>query len=78
MKFDNFLGFYLIERGIEANPYKCEAVIQMNLSMSKKEVQKLNDMLTTLNIFILKSSPTRFSLLQTIEIEDRLLVDNQM
>lgn len=49
-----FLSFYLTEQGIEANPDKCGAVIQMISLSSKKEVQKLNDMFTTLNIFISK------------------------
>lgn len=56
VRVGNFLGFYLTEQRIEANPNKCEAVIQMNSPTSKKEVQRLNDMLIAFNKFILKSA----------------------
>jgi len=36
-----FLGFLLTERGIEANPEKCVAIIAMRSSTSVKEVQQL-------------------------------------
>lgn len=32
-----FLGFYLIERGNEPNPNKCETFVQMSASTSNKE-----------------------------------------
>jgi len=34
-----FLGFLLTERGIEANPRKCAAIIAMRSLISVKEVQ---------------------------------------
>ena len=34
-----FLGFLLTERGIEANPEKCAAIIAMRSPISVKEVQ---------------------------------------
>lgn len=49
-----FLGFSLMERGIEANPNKCEAIIQMVWPTTKKKVMKLNTIMTSLNWFILK------------------------
>jgi len=36
-----FLGFLLTERGIEANPKKCVAIIAMKSPTSIKEVQQL-------------------------------------
>lgn len=51
-----FWGFYLMKRGIQDNPNKCEAVIHMKAPKTNKEVMKLNRMLTTLNRFILKSA----------------------
>jgi len=36
-----FLGFLLIEHGIEANPEKCAAIIAMRSPISVKEVQQL-------------------------------------
>lgn len=56
VRADKFLGFYLTKRGIKANPDKCETVICINSPTSKKEVQKLNGMLSVLNRFILRSS----------------------
>ena len=38
-----FLGFLLIERGIEANPEKCATIIAMRSPTSVKEVQQLTD-----------------------------------
>lgn len=46
-----FIGFYLMERGIEVNPEKCEVVIFIKAPTSKKDIQRLNGMLTTLNKF---------------------------
>jgi len=43
-----FLGFYLTERGIEANPDKCRAFIELPTPHSKKCIQTLNNMLTAL------------------------------
>lgn len=48
--------FYQTGREIEANLYKYEYVVQLNVPTSKKEVQKLNGMLTALNRFISKSA----------------------
>jgi len=41
VKAGQFLGFLLIERGIEANPKKCAAIIAMRSPTSVKEVQQL-------------------------------------
>ena len=47
-----FMGFYLTERGIEANPDKCRAVTEMRTPSTKKELQKLNGMIAALSRFI--------------------------
>nr|KYP55843.1 Retrovirus-related Pol polyprotein from transposon opus [Cajanus cajan] len=44
-----FLGFMLSARGIEANPDKCRAVIDMRSPQNVKEVQRLAGRLTTLS-----------------------------
>nr|KYP36949.1 Retrovirus-related Pol polyprotein from transposon 17.6 [Cajanus cajan] len=41
-----FLGFMIISRGIEANPEKCKAIIQMQSPQTVKEVQRLAGRLT--------------------------------
>jgi hypothetical protein len=52
IKAGKFLGFYLTKRGIEENPDKCDAIIQMETLSSKENIMKLNGMITTLNKFI--------------------------
>ncbi|GAU46452.1 hypothetical protein TSUD_402190 [Trifolium subterraneum] len=51
-----FLGFYLTERGIEANPDKCRAFTEFPTSNDKKSIQTLNGMLTALSRFVAKSA----------------------
>jgi ribonuclease HI len=51
-----FLGFYLTERGIEANPDKCRAFTKLPTPHSKKCIQTLNEMLTALSRFVAKST----------------------
>jgi len=50
-----FLGFMLTERGIEANPNKCAAIIEMRSSATVKEVQQLTERMATLSRFLLAS-----------------------
>nr|KYP55954.1 Retrovirus-related Pol polyprotein from transposon 17.6 [Cajanus cajan] len=47
-----FLGFMLSVRGIEANPDKCQAVIDMRSPQSVKQVQRLAGRLTALSRFL--------------------------
>ena len=51
-----FLGFYLTERGIEANPDKCRAFTELPTPKTKKCIQTLNGMLTSLSRFVAKSA----------------------
>ncbi|CAJ2667150.1 unnamed protein product [Trifolium pratense] len=51
-----FLGFYLTERGIEANPDKCRAFAELPTPSDKKSIQTLNVMLTSLSRFVSKSA----------------------
>jgi len=48
----NFLGFMLTERGIEANPDKCAAIIAMRSPTSVKEVQQLTERMVALSRFV--------------------------
>nr|KYP62161.1 Transposon Ty3-I Gag-Pol polyprotein [Cajanus cajan] len=48
----NFLGFMITSRGIEANPEKCKAIIQMQSPQTVKEVQRLAGRLVSLSRFI--------------------------
>nr|KYP66897.1 Transposon Ty3-I Gag-Pol polyprotein [Cajanus cajan] len=49
-----FLGFMITCRGIEANPDKCQALINMRSPQSHKEVQRLAGRLASLSRFIPK------------------------
>src|ERR1043165_5353242 len=51
-----FLAFYLTERGIEANPDKCRAFSELPTPRSKKSIQVLNGMLTSLSRFVARSA----------------------
>ena len=49
-----FLGFYLAEWGIKANPDKCQAFSEFPTPNSNKSIQILNGMLTLLSRFMEK------------------------
>ena len=51
-----FLGFKVNNRGIEANPYKIKAVLDMLPPSNIKEVQRLTGRIAALNRFISKAS----------------------
>ena len=48
-----FLGFMVSQRGIEANPDKIRAIMEMTPPRNVKKVQSLNGKVTTLNRFVL-------------------------
>ncbi|XP_072079129.1 uncharacterized protein [Arachis hypogaea] len=48
----NFLGFMLTSRGIEANPEKCKAVLDMTSPKTVKEVQQLAERIAALSRFL--------------------------
>ncbi|XP_072056333.1 uncharacterized protein [Arachis hypogaea] len=47
-----FLGFILTSRGIEANPEKCQAILDMHSPTNIKEVQRLTGRLAALSRFL--------------------------
>ena len=47
-----FLGFMVSQRGIEVNPEKIQAIVELVPSKTVKEVQSLNGKIATLNRFI--------------------------
>ena len=47
-----FLGFMVSQRGIEANPDKIRAIMEMTLPRNVKEVQSLNGKMAALNRFV--------------------------
>ena len=51
-----FLGFMVSQRGIEANPDKIRAIMEMAPPRNVKEVQNLNGKITTLNRFVSRAT----------------------
>ena len=54
LEASKFLGFLVSQRGIEANPEKIQAIIDMQPPKTIKDVQRLTDRLAALRRFILK------------------------
>ena len=51
-----FLGFMVSQRGIEANPEKIQAILDIESPWRGKEVQKLTGCITVLNRFVSRST----------------------
>ena len=51
-----FLGFMVSQKGIEANPDKIQAIVEMAPPRNMKEVQSLNGKAATLNRFVSKAT----------------------
>ncbi|XP_057723596.1 uncharacterized protein LOC130939511 [Arachis stenosperma] len=52
MEAEKFLGFMITQRGVEANPEKCQAILQMKSPGCIKDVQRLAGRLTSLSRFL--------------------------
>jgi len=64
-----FLGYMIDQRGIEANPDKIRAILQMRSPTTIKEVQKLTGCVTALGRFMSRSAnkcPPFFKVLKRI------------
>ncbi|XP_074327716.1 putative mitochondrial protein AtMg00860 [Apium graveolens] len=62
----NFLGHMVSKRGIEANPDKIKAILDMEPPCSIKDVQKLSGRITALGRFISKSGDKCLPLFKTL------------
>ena len=51
-----FLGFMVSQKGIEANPDKIRAIMEMTPPRNMKEVQSLNGKVAALNRFVSKAT----------------------
>jgi hypothetical protein len=51
-----FLGFMVSQRGIEANPEKVRAVLEMEVPKTTKQLQRLTGRIAALNRFISRST----------------------
>jgi hypothetical protein len=60
------LGYLVLHRGIEANPTKIQAIINMTPHKSARDVQRLTGRLAALNRFISKSAERSLPFLKTL------------
>jgi len=67
----NFLGFLLTERGIEANPDKCGAIIGMRSPASVKEVQQLTECMIALSRFLSAKGDKGYPYFQCLKKSNR-------
>jgi len=66
-----FLGFILTQRGIEANPEKCKAIIEMRSPTTIKEVQRLIGRLTAISRFLPKLAEQTQPIIQLLKKSTR-------
>ena len=62
-----FLGFMVSQRGIEANPEKVQAIINMTSPKTVKEVQKLTGRIATLNKFVSRATDKCLHFFKTLK-----------
>jgi hypothetical protein len=66
-----FLGFMLTNRGIEANPEKCQAIIDMRSPETVKEVQQLTGRISALSRFLSCAGEKSFHFFSTLKKGER-------
>ncbi|KAM1945944.1 hypothetical protein ACFX13_000867 [Malus domestica] len=62
-----FLGFMISQQGIEANPEKIKAILDMKESVTSKDIQSLTGKMTTLTRFISKATDRCASFFKTLK-----------
>ena len=62
-----FLGFMVSQRGIEVNPDKIQAIMEMKPPRNVKEVQSLNGKVATLNRFVLRATDKCLPFFRTLK-----------
>ena len=62
-----FLGFMVSQRGIEANPDKIRAIMEMKPPRNVKEVQSLNGKVAALNRFVLRATDKCLPFFRTLK-----------
>ena len=62
-----FLGFMVSQIGIEANPDKIQAIMEMAPQRNVKEIQSLNDKIAALNRFMSRATDKCLPFFYTLE-----------
>jgi len=71
-----FLGFMLTQRGIEANPEKCQTIIDMRSPANIKEVQRLVGKLTAISRFHPKLVDKTKPMIQLLKKSTKFTLDD--
>jgi hypothetical protein len=71
------LGYMVSSRGIDANPKKVEVIDKLQLPRTRKEIQKLADMMTALSRFISKLGERSMPFYKLLRKADGFQWDNQ-
>ncbi|KAK4400760.1 hypothetical protein Sango_1182100 [Sesamum angolense] len=66
VKGEKFLGYLVIERGIEVNPEKVRLIMEMKSPIMVKEVQQLSVRIASLGHFLSKSANRNLSFFLTL------------
>ena len=64
---EKFLGFMVSQKGIEVNPDKIRAIMEMTPPTNIKEVQSLNDKVTALNRFVSRATDKCLPFFRTLK-----------
>ena len=67
VSFGKFLGFMVSQRGIEANPEKVRAILEMSSLKTIKKVQSLTGRVVALNRFVLKATDKCLPFFKTLK-----------
>lgn len=67
IRVGKFLGFLLIERGIEANLNKCAAIVNMRSPINVKEVHRLTSKMAALSRFLFASGQKGYPYFQCVK-----------
>lgn len=72
-----FLGFMVNHQGIEVNPAKAQAVVELQLPRTVKEVQRLTGMIRALFRFISWSTNKCHPFFQVLKGKDKIYWDSE-
>ena len=64
---EKFLGFMVSQRGVEVNPDKIQAIMELALPKTVKEVQGLNSKVAALNRFVSRATDKCLSFFHTLK-----------
>ena len=73
-----FLGIMVNNRGIEANPSKVQALLNLQSPRTIKDIQKLIRMIAALNRFVSRSTDKCHSFLPSPQNGEKLSLDNRL